>query len=258
MNYKFVSNLSLHISHNSNNLTPMEKKMLQDLLKKRSDFTFDCFTIAHVAEQLNVSTTSLHRLSKKLGYNSFALMKEDYFAKNESIDEENEDHSYQTMISNTYRLVKRDIHQDMLESLAKAQRITIYGMGMSRYISKIFEIKLQLGGFFVQSYDDSRYMKISSQSLEEEKDIVIVLSRSGCPPELIGAMFEVNKRKVQSILITETNSSPIESMATYVVHTSYALDNDSDIDTRINTHIALDMLTSELLNYKKGLKENEE
>lgn len=253
MNYKHVSNLSLHISQNSSELTPMETNMLQELLKQRDHFTFDQFTIAYVSEKLNVSTTSLHRLSKKLGYSSFTLMKEDYFANIELTDEKDVVHSYQTMILDTYRFVKKAINRSMLESLANAQRITIYGMGMSRYIAKIFEIKLKLAGFFVQAYDDSRFMKLSSQSLEEGKDVVIVLSRSGCPPELIGAMFEVNKRSVQSILITEVNSSPIESMATYVVHTSYALDSDNDIDTRVNTHIALDILASELLNYKKGM-----
>ena len=70
MNYKHVSNLSLHISQNSSELTPMETNMLQELLKQRDHFTFGQFTIAYVSEKLNVSTTSLHRLSKKLGYSS--------------------------------------------------------------------------------------------------------------------------------------------------------------------------------------------
>lgn len=254
MTHKHISSLSQHISNHFDTLTHLEKGILTDLTKNSQKFTYDNFTIAYIADVLSVSTTSLHRLSKKLGYPSFTLFKEDYFANYNQSNEPNPKHHYLEMISNTYRLVYESLSEAMLRELLKAKKITIYGMGMSSYIAKIFEIKLNLNGIPTQFFDDSRFMKLSSQSLSKETDVVLVLSRSGCPPELIDAMVEVDKREVPSILITEVEHSPIEMMATYVVHTSYALDSDYNIDTRINTHIALDIIVEELLRRKKDEK----
>ena len=253
MDHKHISKFSLHISTNYESLTPLEKNMLADLSKRKEEFNYDNFTIAHISEVLNASTTSLHRLSKKLGYASFKIMKEDFFADRAGTHETNEsENNYLSMINNSYYLVKNNISTKMLEVLSQEKRIVIYGMGMNSYVAKIFEIKLQLLGISSQHYDDSRFMKLSSHSLNKEEDVVIVLSRTGCPPELIEVMLEVNKRDIPSVLITEVDSSPIESMSTYVIHTSYAIDLDDDIDTRINTHIALDVLIREMLNKKKG------
>lgn len=259
MNHKHISNLSINISTHAALLTPMEKEMLQELMRKKNQFTYQNFTIVNIAETLNVSTTSLHRLSKKLGYSSFAFFKEDFFAKNDVVTESDEFHDYLEMITDTYYLVEKTITEEMIEALSQAQKITIYGMGMSSYIGKIFQIKLQLLGVLAEQYDDSRFMKLSSRVLETKKDIVIILSRSGCPPELIEVMGEINNRGVDSILITESQDSPLANMATYVVNTSHALDNDDDVDTRVNAHIAMDIIIKNYLSYtKKGKRENEE
>lgn len=254
--HKNISNLSLAISTHIHELSAMEKEMVQQIMKNRSLFTYKSFTIANIAEQLNVSSTSLHRVSKKLGYESFTLFKEDYFAKQEmDQQEENEHHDYLDMLSTTYRLVKRGISNEMIEQLASARRITIYGMGMSSYLAKMFQIKLQLAGILCEQYDDSRYMRISSQNLRPQEDMIIILSRSGRPPELVETITAANALKVPSILITEQESSPLSGMATYVLYTAYTSDSDQSLDTRVTTHIAMDVLIRSLLKEKKKANE---
>lgn len=254
--HKNISNLSLAISTHVNDLSAMEKEMVQEIMRQRSLFTYKTFTIANISEQLNVSSTSLHRLSKKLGYESFTLFKEDYFARQEVhpyVEEEHQD--YLDMITTTYRLVKEHLKDTMIQQLAQAERITIYGMGMSNYLAKMFQIKLQLAGITCEQYDDSRYMRISSQNLKQGKDMIIILSRSGRPPELVETITSANAANVSSILITEREGTPLSGMATYVIYTAFVQDSDQNLDSRTNTHIAMDLLIQALLKEKKKTNE---
>ncbi len=255
MKHKYISRFSIQISEYSDSLTQMEKSMVQYLIKHKHEFMPDNFTIAHVAQQLNVSTTSLHRLSKKLGYESFTLFKNDYFLDGDVEYNQLSSHDYLTMITNTYQLVDDCIQDSMLEAMLNANKMTIYGMGMSRYIGEMFQIKLRLLGIPSEQYDDSRFMRLSSQILEPQKDVIIILSRSGMTPELIEVLMETNQRHVESILITEAKGTPLESLATYVIYTSYVLDDDKNVDTRLNAHIAMDIVMDRFLKYKQE-KEN--
>lgn len=253
MNHKYISHFSIHVSDNSESLTTMEREMLQSLLKNKNSFTIDDFTIVNVAEKLNVSTTSLHRLSKKLGYSSFTFLKKDFFTENYDESDDEEEYNYLHMMNDTYQIASSCITDKMLKAMYKAQKITIYGMGMSRYISKIFQIKLSLLNIPSEQYDDSRFMKLSTQILEPKKDIIFILSRSGCTTELIDVLTEANQRNIESILVTESKDTVLEKLATYVVYTSHAKDRNDNVDTRMNAHIAMDLIVDAFLRYKKEI-----
>lgn len=250
--HNWISNLSLQISMHDEELSKMEKKMVSDLMKHRSAFSYKDFTIVAVARTLNVSTTSLHRLSKKLGYDSFTLFKEDYFAaqgKKESTATAQND--YVALVESTCTLINQTCTKELLHALLQAKRVTIYGMGMSAYLAKMFQIKLQLLGMDARQYDDSRYMRISAKQLNPQEDVILVLSRSGRPPELVEVMREANRLDVTSILITEMQQTPLEALATYTIYTASCEDSDEDIDTRVQTHLALDFMIQKLLKEKK-------
>lgn len=100
------------------------------------------------------------------------------------------------MIEN-YHIVNKSITNEILEKLIKSKRIIIYGMGMSSYIGKMFQVKLLLYGMNSEQYDDSRFMRISAANLNPEEDVVLVLSRSGKPPELLEAIVTAKTKKYQ-------------------------------------------------------------
>lgn len=115
----------------------------------------------------------------------------------------------------------------------------------------MYQIKLQLFGKTVEQFDDSRYMRLSAKTLNADEDLVFVLSRSGKPPEILEAVVEANLRKVDIVLITEEPNSPIGSLASKIIQTSYSHDSDEAIDTRINAHIVLDVLMNRFIEYQE-------
>lgn len=247
-------NLNKRISLNAKHLTKLEKDLLQGLLEGKSKFTYKKFTISNIAKKFLVSNTSVHRLSEKLGYDSFIQFKDDYFKKNENeIDESSvKDNDFVNLMIDTYSLVSESINDEIIDKMNSCKKINIYGMGMSNYLGKIFQIKLQLLGIPAEQHDDSRFMRLSSRILKKEDDLVIILSRSGETPELLEVLVEANLREIDVVLITETRGSTFERMCKYKIYTGCTQDSDADIDTRLNFHIAMDMLIKRFIEkYKK-------
>ncbi|CEP42337.1 RpiR family transcriptional regulator [[Clostridium] sordellii] len=247
-------NLNKRISLNAKHLTKLEKDLLQGLLEGKSKFTYKKFTISNIAKEFLVSNTSVHRLSEKLGYDSFIQFKDDYFKKNENeIDESSvKDNDFVNLMIDTYSLVSESINDEIIDKMNSCKKINIYGMGMSNYLGKIFQIKLQLLGIPAEQHDDSRFMRLSSRILKKEDDLVIILSRSGETPELLEVLVEANLREIDVALITETRGSTFERMCKYKIYTGCTQDSDADIDTRLNFHIAMDMLIKRFIEkYKK-------
>ena len=245
--------LQKNISEHVLKLTEMEKELLNELLLHRESFAYETFTVMYMAEFFNVSKTSAHRLTQKLGYQNFTHFKDAYFLKDPTTTETippNQD-SYTEMLLHSYNAVKNSDLSEIVAKMVAAQKITIYGMGMSNFLGKIFQIKLQLIGKQTEQFDDSRFMRVSARYLDASKDILFVLSRSGRPPELIEAVVEANLKKIPIVLITEVADSPLAQLATYVIQTAHATDTDSDMDTRLNAHIAMDVIITEYIAWAK-------
>ncbi|UDM72820.1 MurR/RpiR family transcriptional regulator [Vagococcus fluvialis] len=252
--------LQKNISIHADELTEMEKDLLQSLLLDQQKMDSVDFTVSKLSEKYNVSRTSVHRLSQKIGYKSFTLFKHDFFVttiKDEEYDKE-EAYFLNSMIEN-YHIVNKSITNEILEKLIKSKRIIIYGMGMSSYIGKMFQVKLLLYGMNSEQYDDSQFMRISAANLNPEEDVVLVLSRSGKPPELLEAIVTAKTKKVSMILVTENRDSPLGHLADYIIDTSQSVDQDISIDTRLNVHVAMDILMKKLVKKKEeGSKEADE
>jgi DNA-binding MurR/RpiR family transcriptional regulator len=247
-------NLNKRISLNAKNLTKLEKDLLHGLLESKSKFTYKKFTISNIAKEFLLSNTSVHRLSEKLGYDSFIQFKDDYFKKNEEDvnNNVNRDDEFVNLMIDTYSLVSESISEEIVDKMNTCKKINIYGMGMSNYLGKIFQIKLQLLGIPAEQHDDSRFMRLSSRILNKDEDLVIILSRSGETPELFEVLVEANLREIDVVLITETRGSTFERMSKYIIYTGCTQDSDADIDTRLNFHIAMDMLIKKFIEkYKK-------
>lgn len=251
--HKYISNLSIKISKNSSSLTKMEKSLLKKLMSYNNHFNHQNFTISNLATMMNTSRTSIHRLSKKLGYASFALFKEDFFyLPEEMIEETSQD--LLVKMSNTIELVKKTISKEMLQCFTSGKTINIYSMGINHYLAEIYQIKFQLANMRCEHYYDSRYMRLSSKNLNRERDIVLFLSSSGNTAELIEVMNEVNKKGVEAFVITENSESSLVEMGAGLITIASSYDYDSAIDTRLQTHIALDILFNELMSYMKEEK----
>ena len=235
-------NFHKRISENAKHLTKLEKDLLELILKNKNLFNYNTFTIENISNEFSISKSTVHRLSKKLSYNSFIQFKDDYFERNISEEVEIEDRAFVDLLIDTYNLVKQSPIEAIVDRLMECKKVTLYGMGMSNYLSKMFQIKLQLLGIPAEQHDDSRFMRLSSRILNKEDDLVFILSRSGETPELLEVLVETNLKGIDVVLITENRGSTFEKLCKYIVYTTFTQDLDNNIDTRLNFHIAMDYI----------------
>lgn len=249
-------NFHKRISENAKHITKLEKDLLRLLLENKNLFKYNTFTIENVAKEFSMSKTTVHRLSKKLSYNSFIQFKDDYFERSRCKKVEVEDETFLELLIDTYNLIKESPIDEIVDKLIYCKKVIIYGMGMSNYLSKIFQIKLQLLGIPTEQYDDSRFMRLSSRILNKDDDLVFMLSRSGETPELLEVLVETNLNGIDVVLITENRNSTFEKLCKYIVYTAFTQDLDNNIDTRLNFHIAMDYIVKKFVEKSQGRDNN--
>lgn len=251
-------NLNKRISIYNKNLSMLEKDLLNKLLGNAEKFSYKTFTIENIAKEFSVSTSTVHRLSKKLNYKSFVQFRDDYFGKFNIICDEKEflGDSYIDYIMETYKFITESMQEEIIDKMASCKKVTIYSMGINNYIANIFETKLQLLEIPTEHHDDPRFMKLSSKLLKRNDDLVFIFSKSGETSELLEVLVEANLKCIDVVLVTESRESTFERLCKYVVYAGDYKALDYEVDTRLNLHIAVDVIIKRFINKYKIKSEN--
>lgn len=251
-------NLNKRISIYNKNLSMLEKELLNKLLDNTDKFSYKTFTIENIAREFSVSTSTVHRLSKKLSYKSFVQFRDDYFGKSDIICDEDEvlGDSYVDCIIETYKVIMESIQEEIIDKIASCKKVTIYSMGINNYIANIFETKLQFLEIPTEHHDNPRFMKLSSKLLKRNDDLVFIFSKSGETAELLEMLVEANLKCIDVVLITESRESTFERLCKYVIYTGDYKALDYEVDTRLNFHITVDLIIKKFIKKYKMKNEN--
>lgn len=251
-------NLNRKISIYNKNLSVLEKDLLNKLLDNTNKFSYKTFTIENIAREFLISTSTVHRLSKKLHYKSFVQFKDDYFGKNDIIEDEKEllGDSYIDYIMETYKVIIESMQEEIIDKMASCKKVTIYSMDINDYIASIFETKLQLLEIPTEHHNDPRFMKLSSKLLKRNEDLVFIFSKSGETAELLEVLVEANLKCIDVVLITESRESTFERLCKYVIYAGDPKISDYDADTRLNLHVAVDVIIKRFIKKYKIKSDN--
>ncbi|MBS5927818.1 MAG: MurR/RpiR family transcriptional regulator [Clostridium sp.] len=235
---------------NENLLTKTEKYCFNKILDKIKIDTG--ITIKSIADELNVSTTTIFRMIKNLGYNSFKDFKYDLlFARREELntfDLRNMDilNLFEKQINETISYL-RDIKIDeIVDTLINSNTVFICGSGMNNYIGRILEVKLNLNNVSAKLSEDSWLMFLETSKLTS-KDTIIVLSKTGETKSLVDVVKNCKLNGTKVILIGEIGDSTIASLSDYKIFVSRVEEEGTDMDTRLQTHIAINYLTKKII-----------
>lgn len=211
----------------------------------------DNSTIQKFADALHVSTTTIFRMCKNLGYASFKAFRfdllyyqRDGFAKEDTIPDELAHIRSQTM--DTFHLLEQSDMDPIVQSMLEAEKVLICSTGMNNYIAKILSIKLSLIGVNNIYPEDQWFMFLETNHLRKN-DFVIVLSRAGETTELIKVVKSAQLNGVKTLLIGETGHSTLEDLADFKLSTSKVENEGYDIDTRLQMHVAVHYLTKKVM-----------
>lgn len=226
--------IDLKLRESKDSLSTKEKRVAEYIVANKKHT--QSMSIQSLAQENNVSTTTILRLCYKLGYQGFSELKIDLISSinsqpygeflqediniNDTIETVNYKVSMieKSSIDETCALVNLNAFEQANELISKSQKIVIYGAGSSGLVAKELEYQLIKIKKDVNCHLDYS-IQFSIVNTLNENDLVIVISHSGENHECIKLLTLARELNVPTIAITKMGQSSVSNLAETILHT---------------------------------------
>ncbi|MGN8646311.1 MurR/RpiR family transcriptional regulator [Gracilibacillus sp. HCP3S3_G5_1] len=217
-----MNNILFDIPANTYKTLSDTEKYLLEYMHNHLD-EISSMSIVKLSEHANVSTATIVRLMKKIGYDGYTSFKYSLKEKVKLSDENNEMENIDQKIKhaiqkNEHEVIKtiqlQSIGQieDAVQKIHDAEKIFVFGRGFSEMIAKEMTIKLQLMGKNCEEHTDPNIIRIKSRSIQPN-EIAIFVSLNGETEELVEACKNLNIRQITTITLTTRMESSLGQMS---------------------------------------------
>lgn len=210
------------------------------------------FTIQSLATHLTVSTTTFFRMIKKLGYHSFNDFKYDFLLEKEK-QESLKKISKNTILDNLLQDSNKTIAylaasdtQELVTQIKNSRKLLICSSGLTSHIGKILARKLSINNIEVFLETDT-YLMLMKIAQMNHQDSLVLLSKEGETVKLLSVCKKAKMNGLSVILISEIGNSSLTALADYKLNVAHTTHLGTDIDTRLQLHIAIEYLTKLLI-----------
>lgn len=236
-----------HYEHLNNN----DLHVLKYILNNKST----CYQmgINELSEACYVSRSSLHRMTKKLGFSGYSEFrvtlkweKEPVQNKNNHIDVLKSD------IETTLKNLSPIDFGHLSEMLHASERIFIYGTGTAQLTCAVEAQRMfaVVGRFVTIVHDQIEFESIFS--VITENDIVIILSLSGDTPALIPQVKQLSAKGITFISITNLKDNKIAQIAPYNIYATITNEltvDGNELASFIPFHITFETIVRNYIEY---------
>ena len=211
---------------NEKHLTEAEKDILLFLIRKKLEN--ETLSIRAAALELFVSTTTIIRLCKKLGFSGYSEFIYHLNLKASKLvdnDAEYIEDIHQPLIE-TVNVFKQHFEQTFdslneksierfLSVIKENNRIYFYGAGFSTLFSNYLAKKLELFGYYISNSSTSDSRAIFLNNIEKYR-LLIIFSRSGNTAKVVEKVEIAKERGLTTILFTGNSKSSTANIADIV------------------------------------------
>lgn len=268
--------------HNTTLLTAMRQiKDLSPSERHVVEYIFDNLPsisnmgIVELGEKTFTSTTTVKRLCRKLGIESYTDFRLKLSAEIASYDRinilkgaQNPVGQYDTIddilskvsdqnaksIIETGTLNNSEVIAEVIRLMHAAKRIDFYGVGPSNVVAKDAYIKCMRLGIPSSAIDDAMSMRMNARAYTEGA-LAILISYTGETDSIIDVAKELNAMGVTSVSLTSFSENRLAELCSHnlYVQASESWDRLGGMSSRISTLSLVDVLFTALMNtdYKK-------
>lgn len=221
-----MDNIIFNISTEKyNTLSEAERYLFKYIYNHLEEVTN--MSIVKLSENANVSTATIIRLMKKIGYEGYTDFKykvqeklsyPDTSKQLEDIDLEIK----QAIIKNEHEVIKTiqslsiGTIEDAIQKINNASKVYIFARGFSEMIAKEMVIKLQLLGKNCEMHNDPNIIRIKSQKLMQD-DLAVFVSLGGETIELVEACKNLQIKNISTITLTTKVDSSLARLSELVL-----------------------------------------
>lgn len=249
-------------------LSPSERHVVDYILENYKDACN--MGIVELGEKTFTSTTTVKRLCRKLGVDSYTnfrvllsaaqdnYMHQDILKGNQapvsrydSVAEVLEKVSQQNAASlmETSRIIDAEVLEKVVQLMATARRIDFYGVGPSNMVAADAQIKCMRLKIPSTAFSDRVSMMTNAKAYTEGA-LAFLISYTGETDDIIEVAQELRKHRVPTVALTSSGSSSVASLCQYTLYVdaSESWDRLGGMSSRISTLNVIDALFTALLN----------
>ncbi|WP_099361208.1 MurR/RpiR family transcriptional regulator [Fredinandcohnia onubensis] len=180
-------------------------------------------SIVKLSENANVSTATIVRMMKKIGYDGYTSFKYSLRDRQDIVDTNNQMKDIDTEIKKAIKKNENEVLktiemlsigqlEDAIQKIHNAEKIYVFARGFSEMIAHELTIKLQLMGKNCENHNDPNIIKLISQKINE-KELAIFISLNGETQELVEACENLTNRQVSTITLTTRVDSSLGELS---------------------------------------------
>ncbi|MBD1380534.1 MurR/RpiR family transcriptional regulator [Metabacillus arenae] len=222
-------------------------------------------SIVTLSERATVSTATIVRLMKKIGYNGYTSFKYRLKQDKQMIDYEDQlgniDEDIKQAIKKNEEEVLKTIQlqsigqiEDAVQKIHDAEKIYIFGRGFSEMIAKEMMVKLQVMGKTCENHDDPNIIRIKSRKMEKN-ELAIFISLQGETQELVEACQNLNIKQVTTITLTtrvDSSLSRLSDMTLIGYKSEHSLFPEYEVRSRLSLNVIARILLDAYVIRTKG------
>ncbi len=180
-------------------------------------------SIVTLSERATVSTATIVRLMKKIGYEGYTSFKYRLMQNKKMVDYDDQLHDIDVDIKKAIKKNEEEVFrtiqllsigqiEDTVQKMHDAEKIYIFGRGFSEMIANEMMIKLQLTDKVCENHYDPNIIRIKSQKVKPS-ELAIFISLSGETTELVEACQNLRMRQVTTISLTTSLDSSLSKLS---------------------------------------------
>lgn len=238
-----------------NKLSSSEKYLWEYIQNNLDDIPN--LSIVKLSEDANVSTATIVRTTKKMGYSGYTDFRQQLTIKGKDTQQyknlEKVDHDIKQAIlknkyevDNTLKMLNVGSIEDAIQKIKKSSDIYIFARGFSEFIAQELLVKLQLLGKNCVLSTDPNIIVTMSKRIKRE-DLVIFITLNGETKELVAGAKNAFDNGVSTLTITTNEDGSIIKYSEMVLlgfksQTSYFPDYEvrSRLPLQVISRILLD------------------
>jgi len=254
-------------------LSPSERHIVEFVFENLQDVSN--MGIVELGERTFTSTTTVKRLCRKLGIESYTDFRLQLSAEIASYDRMNilkgaqdpvgqydttadiitkvSDQNAKSIIE-TSTLNHPDVISEVIHLMQTAARIDFYGVGPSNVVAKDAYIKCMRLGIPSSAIEDPMSMRMNVRAYPKGS-LALLISYTGETDSIIEVAKELNAMGITSVSLTSFGENRLASLCTHnlYVQSSESWDRLGGMSSRISTLNLVDVLFTALMNtdYKK-------
>lgn len=214
-------------------------------------------SIVKLSERANVSTATIVRLMKKIGYNGYTSFK--YRLKQDKKMNDKDDllgdidldikqviKKNEDEVLRTTQLQSIGQIEDAVQKIYDAEKIYIFSRGFSEMIAKEITIKLQALDKTCESHEDPNIIRIKSSKMKTN-ELAVFISLNGETAELVEACQNLSIKQVTTMTLTTRIDSSLSKLSDMTL-LGYKSEQSLFQEYEVRSRLALNVIARILLD----------